>query len=222
MITFGTMEKIKVEIWSDVACPFCYIGKRKFEDALAQFKHKENVEIEWKSFILDPNKVSDTSMPLYESLAKRKGISIEQAKQMGTYATEAAQKVDLKYDFDKTIVANTFKVHRFLHFSKTKGVQNEAKELALKAYFTEGKNIDDNSTLIELGTQMGLDSTELETILNSDSYTAEVNQDIADAREIGVQGVPFFVFDRKFAVSGAQDSQVMLNTLEKVYSENLQ
>jgi predicted DsbA family dithiol-disulfide isomerase len=214
------LKKIKVEIWSDVACPFCYIGKRKFEEGLALFEHKDQVEIEWKSFILDPNKVSDSSMALYESLAKRKGISTEQAKQMGTYATEAAEKVGLKYDFDKTIVANTFNVHRFLHYSKTKGLQNEAKELALKAYFTEGKNMDDISTLIELGTQIGLDRAELESILNSDKYSTEVNQDIAEAKEIGVQGVPFFVFDRKFAVSGAQDSQVMLNTLEKAFSKD--
>ena len=216
----SNLKKIKVEVWSDVACPFCYIGKRKFEEGLAQFEHKGQVEIEWKSFILDPTKVSDPSMALYESLAKRKGISFEQAKQMGTYATEAAQKVGLVYDFDKAVVANTFNVHRFLHYSKTKGLQNEAKELVLKAYFTEGKNIDDISTLIELGTQIGLDRTELKSILNSDKYSTEVNQDIAEAKEIGVQGVPFFVFDRKFVVSGAQDSQVMLNTLEKVLSQD--
>jgi len=214
------LKKIKVEIWSDVACPFCYIGKRKFEQALAKFKHKDQVEIEWKSFILDPNKVSDPSMPLYESLAKRKGISFEQAKQMGTYATEAAKQVDLIYDFDKTIVANTFNVHRFLHYSKTKGLQNEAKEIALKAYFTEGKNMDDTTTLIELGSQIGLEAAELEEVLKTDKFSSEVKQDITDAQEIGIQGVPFFVFDRKFAISGAQDSQVMLNTLEKAYSED--
>jgi predicted DsbA family dithiol-disulfide isomerase len=212
------LKKIKVEIWSDEACPFCYIGKRKFEDALAKFEHKDNVEIEWKSFILDPNKVSDPSMPLYESLAKRKGISTEQAKEMGGYATEAAHKVGLKYDFDKTIVANTFNIHRFLHFAKTKGVQNEAKEIALHAYFTDGKNIDDTTTLLELGTKVGLDMIELENVLKSDTFKTEVEQDIAEAQEIGVQGVPFFVFDRKFAVSGAQESQVMLNTLEKVFT----
>lgn len=214
------LKRIKVEIWSDVACPFCYIGKRKFEDALAQFEHKDNVDIEWKSFILDPNKVTDPAMALYESLAKRKGISTEQAKQMGTYATEAAEKVGLKYDFDKTIVANTFNVHRFLHYGKTKRVQNEAKEVALRAYFTEGRNMDDTATLVELGTKLGLDSNELENVLNSNEFETEVNRDIAEAREIGVQGVPFFVFDRKLAISGAQDSQVMLNTLEKVISND--
>jgi len=213
-------KKIKVEIWSDVACPFCYIGKRKFEAALAKFEHKDQVEIEWKSFILDPNKVSDPYLPLYESLAKRKGISFEQAKQMGTYATEAAKQIDLIYDFDKTIVANTFNVHRFLHYSKTKGLQNEAKEIALKAYFTEGKNVDDTTALIELGSQIGLEAAELEEVLKTDKFSSEVKQDITDAQEIGIQGVPFFVFNRKFAISGAQDSQIMLNTLEKAYSED--
>lgn len=212
-------KSIKVEIWSDVACPFCYIGKRKFETALAQFEHKDLVEIEWKSFILDPNKITDTSMRIEQSLAKRKGITVEKAKEMSTYATEAAKKVDLRYNFDKTIVANTYNVHRLLHFSKIHGVQNEVKEAALKAYFTDGKNIDDTDTLLQLGIDAGLDSKQLLNILNSDQYLDDVKADIAEAQQIGVQGVPFFVFDRKFAVSGAQDSQIMLNTLEKAYSE---
>lgn len=213
------LKNIKLEIWSDVACPFCYIGKRKFENALAQFEHKDNVEIEWKSFILDPNKVSDPNMALVESLAKRKGISIDQAKEMGNYATEAAKKVGLKYDFDKTIVANTTTIHRLLHLAKTKGLQNEAKETALYAYFTEGKNMDDYNTLLNLGLQVGLNSEDIKMVLNTDKYLEEVNQDISEAQQIGVQGVPFFVFDRKFAVSGAQDSTVFLNALQKAVEE---
>ena len=197
----NNLQKIKIEIWSDVACPFCYIGKRKFEQALAQFEHKDQVEIEWKSFILDPNKITDTEMSIVESLAKRKGIPVEQAKEMSSYATEAAKKVDLHYDFDKTVVANTYKIHRLLHFSKIKGVQNQLKEVALKAYFTEGKNIDDIETLIELGVEVGLDAKETEDVLKSDQYLADVKQDISDAQQIGVQGVPFFVFNRQFHYS---------------------
>lgn len=214
----SNLKKIKIEIWSDVACPFCYIGKRKFEQALEQFEHKDQVEIEWKSFILDPNKITDTKMSIVESLAKRKGIPVEQANEMSVYATETAKKVDLHYDFDKTIVANTYKVHRLLHFAKINGAQNEIKEAALKAYFTDGKNIDDTDTLIQLGVEAGLDSKQLLDVLNSDKYLDDVNKDISDAQQIGVQGVPFFVFNRKFAVSGAQDSEIMLNTLEKAYS----
>jgi len=211
---------IKIEIWSDVACPFCYIGKRKFEAALAQFEHKNKVEVEWKSFMLDPNKITDPSMPLAESLAKRKGISVEQAKEMGTYVTEVAQEVDLQYDFSKTIVANTFNAHRFLHFSKNNNVQNEAKERLLKAYFIDGKNIDDTPTLIQLGTEIGLNAKEVKTMLDSEQYANEVKSDITEAREIGVKGVPFFVFDRKYAVSGAQDPSVFLQTLEKMVIES--
>ena len=213
------MKNIKIEIWSDVACPFCYIGKRKFETALAQFEHRDSVAIEWKSFILDPNKITDTTMSIEASLVKRKGISIDEAKSMSSYAIEAAKKVDLHYNFDKTIVANTYKVHRFLHYSKSKNVQNQAKEIALQAYFTEGKNIDDTDTLIQLGTELGLDKNDLQVVLNSDQYLDNVKQDISEAQEIGVRGVPFFVFNRQYAVSGAQDSEIMLNTLEKAFSE---
>lgn len=216
----NSTNKIKVEIWSDVACPFCYIGKRKFEEALAQFEHKDQVDIEWKSFILDPNKVTDQNMALVESLAKRKGISVEQATEMGEYATEMAKKVNLSYNFEKTVVANTFNAHRFLHFSKGYNLQNEAKESLLNAYFIDVKNIDDNVILLELGVAIGLDSKLTKTMLDSDDYANEVKTDIAEAQEIGVKGIPFFVFDRKLAVSGAQNSQVMLNTLEKVFSED--
>jgi predicted DsbA family dithiol-disulfide isomerase len=210
---------IKIEIWSDIACPFCYIGKRKFEQALAKFEHKDKVEVEWKSFLLDPNKVTDPTVKIKESLAKRKGISIEEAEKMSDYVTQAARPVGLDYNFDKMIVANTFKSHRLLHFAKTKGKQNELKEALLKAYFLDGKNIDDNKTLTEIAIENGLNNTEVEVFLNSTEYTDQVNTDISEAQEIGVQGVPFFVFNRKFAVSGAQDSEVMLNTLEKAYSE---
>ncbi len=209
------MKKIKIEIWSDVACPFCYIGKRKFESALAQFEDKDHVEIEWKSFILDPHKITDTNMSIEESLAKRKGISIDEAKKMSSYATEAAKIVDLQYNFDKTVVANTFKAHRLLHFSKFNNLQNQMKEALLKAYFIEGKNIDDTKTLIEIGKQIGLDSEKLSDFLDSDQYLEKVNADISEAQQIGVRGVPFFVFNRQFAVSGAQDSEVFLNTLQK-------
>lgn len=203
-----------------MACPFCYIGKRKFEEALAKFEHKDQVEIEWKSFILDPNKVTDPNMALVESLAKRKGISVEQATEMGEYATEMAKKVNLSYNFEKTVVSNTFNAHRFLHFSKGYNLQNEAKESLLNAYFIDGKNIDENVILLELGEAIGLDSKLTKTMLDSDDYANEVKTDIAEAQEIGVKGVPFFVFDRKFAVSGAQDSQVMLNILEKAFSKD--
>lgn len=210
---------IKLEIWSDIACPFCYIGKRKFEAALAQFERKDQVEVEWKSFLLDPNKVTDPTVKIKESLAKRKGISIEEAEKMGDYVTEVAKAVDLDYNFDKMIVANTFKSHRLLHFAKSKGAQNELKEALLKAYFLDGKNIDDNTTLTSIAVKNGLDAKEVKIFLDSQELTEQVNQDINEAQQIGVQGVPFFVFNRKYAISGAQDPKAFLDTLEKVYAE---
>ena len=212
---------MKLEIWSDIACPFCYIGKRKFEMALAQFEHKNKVEIEWKSFLLDPNKVTDPTVKVKESLAKRKGISIEEAEKMGDYVTEVAKAVDLNYNFDNMVVANTFKSHRLLHFAKSKGLQNELKEALLKAYFLDGENIDDNTTLIKIALNNGLDKVEVETFLSSQEFTDQVNYDINEAQQIGVKGVPFFVFNRKYAISGAQAPEAFLDTLEKVYTETV-
>jgi len=209
------IQKIKVEIWSDIACPFCYIGKRKFETALAQFVHKDLVEIEWKSYILDPNKITDTNLSIAESLAKRKGITIQEANNMGAYATKAAESVNLTYDFTNMIVANTHKGHQFLHFAKFHNLQNKAKESILQAYFLNNKNIDDTETLLDLGKSIGLNSIELKQALDSGKYVDEVNNDIKESSELGIQGVPFFVFNRQFAISGAQSVDVFLDTLLK-------
>jgi len=209
-------QKIKVEIWSDIACPFCYIGKRKFEMALAQFKYKDLVEIEWKSYILDPNKITDTNLSIAESLAKRKEITVQEAINMGDYVTKAAESVNLTYDFTNMVVANTHKGHQFLHFAKLHNLQNQAKESILEAYFLNNKNIDDTQTLIDLGKSIGLDSTELKQALVSGKYVDEVNNDIKESSELSIQGVPFFVFNRQFAISGAQGVGVFLDTLNKI------
>jgi len=209
---------MKVEIWSDVMCPFCYIGKRKFEMALEQFSEKDKVEIIWKSFQLDPNKVTDPNKNVNDYLAERKGISVQKAKEMNDYVTGVAAAVGLNYKLDKAIVANSFDSHRFSHLAKKYGVQNEAEELLFKAYFIEGKNTADHTILTEIGNVLGVDPLETQSVLESDQYADEVNEDIAEAQNIGINGVPFFVFNRKYAVSGAQESKVfleVLNTLEK-------
>ena len=212
-------NKMKVEIWSDVMCPFCYIGKRKFEAALNQFPEKENVQLIWKSFQLSPDMKTDPGKNINQFLAAHKGITLQEAKRMNDHVTQLAAKVGLVYDFDKAIVANSFNAHRLVHFAKHHGKQNEAEEQLFKAYFTDGKNTDDKTTLIQLGTEIGLDATALKTVLETDKYAEDVKADIQEAHQIGVRGVPFFVFDRKYAVSGAQESPVFLQTLEKSFAE---
>jgi predicted DsbA family dithiol-disulfide isomerase len=210
---------MKVQIWSDVMCPFCYIGKRRFEDALQQFKHKDDVEIEWKSFQLNPDLVTDPIINITQYLADIKGWPLDHAKQMNDHVTQMAAEVGLTYDFDKAVVANSFDAHRFAHLAKHHGLGDEAEEALFKAYFTEGKNIADHDILAELGTEIGLDKAEVEQTLATNNYAADVKQDIARAQHLGIHGVPFFVMDNKYGVSGAQDTPVFLQTIEKAYDE---
>ncbi len=210
---------MKVEIWSDVMCPFCYIGKRKFEAALKQFDHREEVEIEWKSFQLDPSIVTDASKTIHEFLAERKGFSLEQAKQMNERVTKLAEMVGLEYRFDKAVVANSFDAHRFSHLAKQFNLQDEAEEALFKAYFTDGKNTADADTLYQIGENIGIDKEKVRAMLDSEQYTLEVNEDMEVARMIGVTGVPFFVFDRKYPISGAQESETFLELMNKVQLE---
>lgn len=212
-------KKIKIEVWSDVMCPFCYIGKRRLESALAQFPQQNQVEIEWKSFQLDPETKTNPNLSIHEYLAGKKGWSVEQARQIGTQVSDMAKAEGLNYQFDQAIVANSFKAHRFAHYAKTQGKGNEAEELLFQSYFTDGKNIDDTPTLVELGATIGLNATETETVLNSRRFTDEVQQDLYDAHQIGVRGVPFFVFNNKYVISGAQASDTFLGALETVWKE---
>lgn len=210
---------MKVEIWSDVMCPFCYIGKRKFEAALAQFPEKENIEIEWKSFQLEPNLKTDTTQNAVVHLSQSKGWSLEYTRQAISNVTAMAKAVGLHYDFDKAVVANSFDAHRLSHFAKTQGKGNELEEQLFNAYFVEGKNIADFNILAELATGSGLDKNETQKILKEGSFSSEVKADIAEAQSLGISGVPFFVFNRKYAVSGAQETNRFLETLQQAYTE---
>lgn len=211
--------KMQVEIWSDVMCPFCYIGKRKFETALDQFPHKNQIDIVWKSFQLAPDQETVTDKTVHQYLAERKGWTLEQARQMTDHVTALARQVGLTYHFDKAVTANSFDAHRFSHVAKKHGVQDQAEERLFAAYFTEGKNTADHETLVQLGQEIGLDTQEVSAVLQSDQYADAVQTDIYQARQLGVQGVPFFVFNRKYAVSGAQDSPVFSGAIEKSFSE---
>jgi predicted DsbA family dithiol-disulfide isomerase len=210
---------MKVEIWSDVMCPFCYIGKRRFEDALQNFEHKNDIEIEWKSFQLNPDLVTDPSINIDEYLAEKKGFTIEHAQQLNNHVTQMAAEGGLIYNLDKAVVANSFKAHRFSHLAKKHCLGIEAEEQLFKAYFTDSKNIDDNEILIELGKEIGLDAAEIKQVLESDAYADDVKHDIDSAQQLGIQGVPFFVLNNKYAISGAQAIPVFEQTLEKAFGE---
>ncbi|MBD2756501.1 DsbA family oxidoreductase [Spirosoma validum] len=215
----ANQDKMQVEIWSDVMCPFCYIGKRKFENALAQFSDRDEIDIVWKSFQLDPNQPTVPNKTVQQYLAERKGMSVQQAQQMTDHVTNVAKQAGLTFHFDKAVTANSFDAHRVSHLAKQNGLQNELEEQLFAAYFTDGRNTADHATLVQLGTDIGLDANEVKTVLQSDQYANDVQADIYEARQLGVQGVPFFVFNRKYAVSGAQESQTFLGALGQSYAE---
>jgi protein disulfide-isomerase len=207
---------MKIEIWSDIMCPFCYIGKRQLETALAEFPNGE-FEIEWKSFQLDPTITPQSGKDVYTFLAERKGISVEQSIEMHKGVVERAKSVGLDYHFDKAIISNSLTAHRIIHLAKAKKLGDEMEEIFFKAYFTEGRDLNDGPTLIELAVKAGLDQNlVLEVLKDENLFLKDVKQDITEAQEIGVQGVPFFVFDRKYAVSGAQPVEAFVNTIREI------
>jgi predicted DsbA family dithiol-disulfide isomerase len=210
---------MKVEIWSDIMCPFCYIGKRRLETALTQFTHRDELQIVWRSFELDPAMQTKPGQSIHELLAERKGISVAQGRQMNSHMAQVAREVGLDFDFDKVVPVNTFLAHRFIHLAAEHGQQDAAKEQVLAAYFTQGRNVADIDTLAEIGTGLGLDAELVRTTLQGDAYAQEVRHDEYQARQIGVRGVPYFVFDDKYAVSGAQPSELFLEVLDKVWEE---
>ena len=212
-------NKLKVQIWSDIMCPFCYIGKRRIEEALQNFEHKEAVEIEWKSYQLDASFIASPEDNMVEHLAEKYRKDNDWAQNMLDNMTQNAKTAGLDFHFEKAVLANSFNAHRLLHLAKKYNLANDLEELLFKAYLTEGKNVNDLDTLSKLGIEVGLDSEEISQVLNSDTYGSEVKKDQEEANAIGVQGVPFFVLDNKYAISGAQPASAFLETLEKVWEE---
>ncbi len=212
-------NKLKIQIWSDIMCPFCYIGKRRLENAIDQFGHQDAIEIEWKSFQLDPNFIASEGDNLAEHLAEKYRKDQEWALESLKNTAQTAANSGLEFHFEKVIMANSFNAHRLLHLAKEQQLGSELKELLFKAYFTDGKDVNDTETLKELAIKAGLEAQTIDSVLTSDAFDKEVQQDILRAQQIGVQGVPFFVFDDKYAVSGAQYEQTFLNVLEKVWEE---
>ncbi|MDM8176361.1 MULTISPECIES: DsbA family oxidoreductase [Olivibacter] len=213
--------KMRIEIWSDMMCPFCYIGKRHYEAAVKQFAEQDKLEIIWKSFQLDPTipEQMDIHPSVYQYLAERKGISYAESKAMHSHVINMAKEAGLEYNLDDAIVSNSFKAHRIMQFAKTKGLGDAAEEQLFKAYFGDGRNLSDSETLIEIGKVIGLTEAEIQIALTDDIYAYRVHQDIREAKDLGIRGVPFFLFNQKHGVSGAQPSDVFLQTLEQSFKE---
>lgn len=211
--------KMKIEIWSDVICPFCYIGKRNFEQALGEFSESDYIEVEWKSFQLDPNAKPESGVDAYTYLAETKGKTLEWSYQVHQQITEMAAQSGLDYHFDIAQPANTFLAHRLIQLAKTKGKGADAEEALFSAYFTEGRNIQDVSTIIEIGTDLDISSDALKLLVDSDIYSEEVKRDIYEAKQLGINSVPFFVLDNKYGVSGAQPAKTLAAYIEKAFTE---
>jgi predicted DsbA family dithiol-disulfide isomerase len=204
------MAPVNVEIWSDVVCPWCYIGKRRFEAAVEQFDG--DVEVTWRSFELDPGAPPVREHTATEHLAAKYGMSREQAETSHAQMTELAAQEGLEYHFERARGGNSFDAHRLIHLATANGLQDEAMERVMRGYFTEGVEIGDREALIDLGAEFGLDAREA---LESDAYAEAVREDESVAQRIGIQGVPFFVLDRRYGVSGAQPAELLVQALEK-------
>ncbi len=210
---------MKIEIWSDFACPFCYIGKKRFEQALSEFEHKNKVEVIYKAYQLNPNAPKVMTKSAYESFAEGHGTTVDQAKQRFAMFTENAKTVGLTYNYDIIQMTNTFDAHRIAKWANTLGKEDEITNRFMKAYFTDGLNLSDHKTLSSLSKEVGLDEKEALKILESDTYRTQVEQEMLEARQIGVQGVPFFVINRKYGVSGAQQKEYFLQALRQIWQE---
>ncbi|MCU1560463.1 MAG: disulfide bond formation protein DsbA [Mycetocola sp.] len=217
-------ESIKIDIWSDIACPWCYIGKRKFEAGASAFAEKAGADapqviVEYHSFELAPDTPVDFDGSAADFLSQHKGLPIAQVAPMLENVTGIAKNVGLDYDYEALQHTNTVKAHQLLHYAKAHGKQVEAKERVLKAYFTEGRHVGRVEDLADLAAEIGLDRDDVIRALNEDEFLGDVRADQALAVEYGIQGVPFFVIDGKYGVSGAQEAATFAQVLDQVWTE---
>ncbi|HEY4025180.1 MAG TPA: DsbA family oxidoreductase [Candidatus Dormibacteraeota bacterium] len=210
---------MKVEIWSDVVCPWCYIGKRRFEHALERFEHRDEVEVVWRSFELDPQAPRERGTDPASHLAEKYGIGRDEAVAMQARVTGVAAEEGLTYRLDAARSGNTFDAHRLLQLARERGVQGAVEERLFAAYFTEGESIGDVETLVRLAASAGLDAAEARELLRGDGHAEGVRADEREAAELGARGVPFFVIDRRYGVSGAQAADVLLQALERAWTD---
>lgn len=206
---------MQIEIWSDVICPWCYIGKRRFEQALAAFPERGQVEVIWRSFELDPGAPQQYSGTLIDLLAHKYGVSPEQAATMNARVTGIAQEAGLEYRLAQARPGNTFDAHRLLHYATAKGLGDRAAERVMQAYFSEGLPVGDRAALVKLAPEFGMNEAEAQALLQGDDYAKAVRADEERATALGITGVPFFAFDGKFGVSGAQPLEVFAQALRE-------
>ena len=206
-------EKIKIEIWSDVVCPFCFIGKKKMEQAIAKLNAEDKVEIIWRSFQLDPDLPKNVSLPSIQYLSERKGYPIDQIKGMCTQLSTQGKSYAIDFDFDKALTFNTLDVHRLIQWAQPLGLSNELKEAFMIAYFSGGLDLSKEANLYAIVEKVGLNVDTAKTILQSDAYSKDVAEDINRSKKLGVRGVPFFLINEKEAISGAQNDQVFENMI---------
>jgi predicted DsbA family dithiol-disulfide isomerase len=210
---------MKVEIWSDIACPWCYVGKRRFEAALRRFDHAPDVEVVWRSFELDPAAPRSHAESQDALLAKKYGMPVERARAMNERMAGEGKKEGIDFHFDRVKVGNTFDAHRLVHLAAESGRSDAMKERLMKAYFTDGEAIGDPAVLERLGVELGLDANRVHDVLSGEAYAGDVRGDEARARAFGISGVPFFAIDERYGVSGAQTPEVLLEALRQAYDE---
>ncbi|MEP6640517.1 MAG: DsbA family oxidoreductase [Gaiellales bacterium] len=208
---------MQVEIWSDVVCPWCYLGKRRFEQALEGFEHRDRVDIVWRSFELEPDSPPEP-LDLTSRLVSRYGMSDEEAVGRNAHMTGLAAQAGLTFRLDIAKHGNTFAAHRVLHAARAAGLESETKERLLRGYFTEGRPISDPETVVELAAEVGVDGR---TALADESVANEVRADEREAAELGITGVPFFVLGRRYAVSGAQPAELLLKALQQAWADTM-
>lgn len=210
---------MRVEIWSDIGCPFCYIGKQNFEAGVKDFAGKDDLEVVYKSFRLDPTADKEPEGSMAELLAKKYDKSVKEAEIMNSQVADAAKAVGLEFNMDKVVPSNSMDAHRLVKLAEEEGKESEAMDHLYKAYFTDGANVADTEALVRIGTDIGLDADKIREMLASDQYKEHVITDQNEANQLGAQGVPFFVIDRKYGVSGAQPPQAFKEALTKASEE---
>ena len=208
---------MRVEIWSDVMCPFCYIGKRNFEAALRRFEHRDEVEVTWRSFQLAPGLPRELEGDVHDYLAAKYGGGREHAKAMNARMAEHAASLGLTYNFDTAVLGNTFDAHRVVHMARAAGLEDAAVERIFRAYFTDSLAVADHDVLASLGEEIGLDGDAVRSMLAGDAFVTDVEAEVDEALGLGIQGVPCFVIDRTYAVSGAQPPELILQALERAW-----
>ncbi len=210
---------MKVDIWFDYACPFCYIGKRRLEAAIAEFTHTDQIEVHYHSYQLEPDAPRERNSTIHEHIAAKYGTTVDYAKKMNEPITEQAREAGLIFRFDTMIPTNTADAHRLTHYAESNGKGAEMTERLFKAYFSDSLHIGDHSTLLKVAKEIGLPEKEALDVLEKGYFTEQMNKDIQTGVEIGIQGVPFFVFNNKYAISGAQSITTLKEILRDVWEE---